>query len=157
MSVRTISECITRSVSGDPWHGPSLEALLADVTPEEAAAHPIPGAHSIVEIVRHLAAWFEEVGSRLQGHAPGDPAEGDWPPTCPWAEAHSKLAAAHAGLQRTLAGTKDTQLGDRVGAVRDAPLGTGVTFETMLVGLAEHDTYHAVQIALLKRALRGRS
>jgi hypothetical protein len=77
MSIRTLSECLARSVSGDPWHGPSLDALLGDVTPEQAAAHPVPGAHSIVEIVRHVTAWTEEVELRLRGEAPGQPAAGD--------------------------------------------------------------------------------
>jgi len=37
----------------------------------------------------------------------------------------------------------------------DPPLGSGVPFEVMLHGLAQHNAYHAGQIALLRRALRS--
>jgi hypothetical protein len=36
-------------------------SLLAGVSPEEAAAHPIAGAHSIGELVLHMTAWTCEV------------------------------------------------------------------------------------------------
>ena len=36
-----------------------------------------------------------------------------------------------------------------VGSVRDPAAGTGVTYGTMIVGLATHHAYHAGQIALL--------
>jgi hypothetical protein len=37
-------------ISGDPWHGPALDVLLANVTAEQAVAHSILGAHSIIEL-----------------------------------------------------------------------------------------------------------
>jgi hypothetical protein len=98
MEKRVIAAVLDRSVAGDPWHGPLLAAVLADVTADEAARRPIAGAHSILEIVLHVAAWTEEVGARLAGAPPGDPAEGDWPLPCPWDQAHGRLAAAHAGM-----------------------------------------------------------
>jgi uncharacterized damage-inducible protein DinB len=152
---RTIAAVIERSVAGDPWHGSSLTALLADVTAEEAAHRPIRGAHSILEIVLHVAAWAEEVGARLAGAPPGDPADGDWPLPCPWDQAHARLAAAHAGLLRRLAAFPDERLGVRHGHEREPALGTGHTWAAMAVGVAEHNAYHGGQIALLKRALRG--
>jgi uncharacterized damage-inducible protein DinB len=142
-------------VAGDPWHGPSLVALVADVTADEAAHRPVPGAHSILEIVLHVAAWAEEVGARLAGGGPGDPAAGDWPLPCPWDEAHARLAAAHAGLLRRLAAFPEERLGTRFGGERVPALGTGVTYAEMAIGVAEHNAYHGGQIALLKRALRG--
>ena len=154
MDRRTIAKVLERSVAGDPWHGPSLAALLADVTADEAARRPIPGAHSIVEIVLHVAAWAEEVGARLAGGGPGDPAAGDWPSPCPWDEAHARLAAVHAGLLRRVAAFPEERLGERFGGAREPALGTGVTFAEMMIGVAEHNAYHGGQIALLKRALR---
>jgi hypothetical protein len=44
-----------------------------------------------------------------------------------------------------------------VGPARDAPLGSGVTFGVMLVGLMEHNAYHGGQLSLLKRLLREAS
>ena len=46
-------------------------ALLDGVTAEQAAAHPIPGAHSIWELTLHIAAWESACLRRLEG----DPAQ----------------------------------------------------------------------------------
>ena len=154
MPLQTISESLARSVIGDAWHGPALGELLADLTDAEAAAHPIAGAHSIVEIVRHLTAWVEEVTSRLEGHAPALPASGDWPAARPWPGIRDRLADVHERLQRALAALPESRLVEVVGDLCDPPTGTGVTIETMLISLAEHHAYHGGQVALLKRALR---
>ena len=46
---QNIVEQLRRALEADPWHGPSILQVLEGVTPEMAAAHPIPGAHSIWE------------------------------------------------------------------------------------------------------------
>ncbi len=156
MSLESLSESIARSVAGDPWHGPSLAALLAGVTDAEAAARPIGAAHTIGELVLHAAAWMDEVAARLRGATPGEPEAGDWPAPCAWPEARARLEAAHGRLQRALADFPEARLGEVVGGERVAALGTGVTFEAMLIGVAEHNAYHGGQVALLLRALRAR-
>jgi len=42
---------VKRAFDGPMWHGPALAELVAGVSSEEAAAHPVPGAHSIWELV----------------------------------------------------------------------------------------------------------
>ncbi len=155
MSLQSISESLAHSVGGAPWHGPALGALLADVTDAEAAARPIAGAHSIAEIALHVTAWIEEVTARLAGRAPALPLSGDWPEARPWPVARAGLAEAHERLQRSLAALPGARLAERVGDLRDPRIGTGVTVETMLIGLAEHHAYHGGQVTLLKRALRA--
>ncbi len=154
MSRATLAEDIARSVAGDPWHGAGLQTLLADVGDAEAAAHPIAGAHSIAELVLHVAAWMDEVARRLDGARPAEPAAGDWPPLVAWPEARARLAAAHARLQRALADFPESRLAERLGGERDAPLGSGVSFAVMLAGVAAHNACHGGQVALLRRALR---
>lgn len=157
MTAPRLAEILRHTHSGDPWHGSSLEAIVKDVTPQEAVARPIAGAHSILELVLHLSAWAGEVAARVDGRAPAEPHEGDWPDTAgvSWTEARDRLARAHGRLLESLARVSETRLAERVGGERDAPLGSGVTVERMVLGLAEHDAYHGGQIALLKRALRG--
>lgn len=145
------------SVSGDPWHGPSLDALLDGVTPDQAAAHPVPGAHSILEITWHLAAWAQEVAARLRGGAPHLPAIGDWPVpehdrARAWAGARRALHAGHADVLHLLETLTEERLDAPVGPVREAMFGTGVSHGQMIAGLLEHHAYHGGQIALLKRA-----
>ena len=153
-----IKQCLVQSISGDPWHGFSVDALLTDVNAEQAAAHPIPGAHSMVEIVLHLAAWTQEAASRLRGDTPGLPAIGDWPghegdAASAWESARQALHEAHAGLLGALGDCPEDRLAEMVGSGREPALGTGVSFTIMLLGIAQHDAYHAGQLALLRRAL----
>jgi uncharacterized damage-inducible protein DinB len=159
--VRRLAAELARAYDGDAWHGPSLAATLADVDAVRAAAHPIPGAHSIWELVLHLAGWAREVAARLDGNTPGLPAGGDWPePPLPtpeaWEHARAELAAAHAAVARALerfaARRGEAGLDEPVGATRETPAGAGVSYYVMLHGLAQHDAYHGGQITMLKRA-----
>jgi uncharacterized damage-inducible protein DinB len=143
---------------GDPWYGSSWASLLTGLTPDQAAAHSIPGAHSIWEILLHVTAWTNEVRKRLAGQQAAHPAEGDWPAVgavspATWEEARRALAEAHAQLLAAVTALPEGRWADRIGRSRDAALGTGVSFGGMLVGLAQHDAYHAGQVALLRRAL----
>jgi uncharacterized damage-inducible protein DinB len=144
---------------GEPWHGSSRAAILADVTLDEAARHPDGGAHSIWDLVLHMQAWTSEVARRVREGNPGAPAAGDWPVVgektqAAWRAAVNGLAAAHGEVTAAVRALPEGRLDERVGGAHDAPLGTGVTYREMLHGLAQHDAYHSGQIALLKRLYR---
>ncbi len=160
MDAESILEALAQSLTGDPWHGPALAVLLADVSPEQAVARPIAGAHTILELVLHHAAWTEEVSARLRGHSPGLPASGDWPgyeadAGRAWEAARRRLLAAHEELLRSARQLPAARWAERVGATRERELGTGVTVAVMLLGVAQHAAYHGGQIALLERATRA--
>jgi uncharacterized damage-inducible protein DinB len=157
MTLATISGSLQRSVSGDPWHGSSLQKLLSDVTAAEVASRPIAGAHSIAEIVVHIVAWMEEVGSWLEGAPRAMTDERDWPKPGAWPQPLEQLMAAHDRLQQRLAAFPESRLSHVIGGDRDPSAGTGLSFEATLVGVAEHNAYHGGQIALLKRAARARA
>ena len=145
--------------AGDPWHGPSRTSVLSDVTVDEAARRPGEG-HTIWELVLHMAAWTREVGRCVREGAPGEPAEGDWPPMgahseSKWHKAVDDLATAHAEVNTAIRGLREGQLDEKVGGDRDAPLGSGVTHRAMLHGLAQHDAYHTGQVSILKRLYRS--
>jgi hypothetical protein len=131
--------------------------LLQDVDAAAAAARPVPGAHSIWEIVLHLTGWVREVTRRLEGQAPQLPPGGDWPvvadtsPTA-WESAVAALQAAHEDLGPVLLAFPEARLGDPVGTTHEPAVGSGVSFETMISGLLQHDAYHGGQIAQLKKA-----
>src|SRR5579885_950345 len=94
-AVEWLAKHIERTVSGPLWHGPVLDELLRDVTAEQAAARPIRDAHSIWELVLHVAAWAEIGRARLDGRATADPPpDVDWPPV-PDASAQEWEAALH--------------------------------------------------------------
>jgi hypothetical protein len=155
-----LRELLHKAHADEPWHGPSTTDVLKGVTAEQAAAHPIPGAHSIWEIVLHLAAWQGEAVRRLEGNAPTLPEEGDWPEVgdpseAAWRQARERLDATHSRLLDTLAGLIDADLDRPGGSVTDRALGTGGTHRTMVEGLLQHAAYHSGQIVLLRKAVGG--
>lgn len=155
----SLQQQIAATNAGDPWYGSSRAVLLEGITAKEAAAHPIPGSHSIWELVLHMTSWTREVERRLAGHAPAEPEDGDWPavgrPTAArWRAACDALDEANAALLEAVAALPATRWDAPVGGLRDPALGTGTTLGGMLIGLAQHDAYHTGQLALLRQALR---
>ena len=141
----------------DPWHGPSARQILEGVTAATAAARPIPGAHSIWELVLHVIAWRGEVARRLAGGEPADPAEGDWPPVtdtseAAWTRTLERLSDSYDRLVATLRRLPESRLDEPVGR-NAAAAGTAVTYYVTLHGAVQHDAYHLGQVSLLKRAL----
>lgn len=157
--ISRIADQLRRSYDGDPWHGSPLMGILTRISTTEAAAHPLRGAHSILETVLHIAAWMGEARERLRGSIPGEPAEGDWPVAGDtseggWALAKSKLAQAHEDLVRAVEAFPEDRLWQTVGAPqRDRAAGTGTTYYVLLHGVVQHNVYHSAQIATFHRVL----
>ena len=146
------------TMDGDPWYGSAVARILDGIDATAAAAHPIKGAHSIWELVLHMTAWVNEVRRRLEGGKHGDPAEGDWPRVAEttaeaWKQAISSLRRAHAELARTLATTDDAGLAHQVAGGQVDSTGRPVTLYQTAIGILQHDTYHAGQLAILKKAI----
>ena len=150
-----IEDQLRHALEGGAWHGPAVLELLDGVAPEQAYAHPIPGAHSIWELVLHLAAAYGLVLRRLRGDGRQLAPDEDWPavpePTADnWRAAAGALREQNAAARRAVAAFAEERL-DRL-LVAESPYSAYVQF----IGLTQHDCYHAGQIALLKRALAGR-
>lgn len=147
---------LARAWNGDAWHGDSLRAVLRGVTAEQAAARPIPGAHSIGELVLHLAAWSQEVARRLADRVAREPAVGDWrafaSTEAAWQAALAELAEAHAALVAAVEAFPPADLPKVIGDEVDPPPVSGTTYGVMLHGLSQHYAYHGGQIAILKKS-----
>jgi uncharacterized damage-inducible protein DinB len=150
--IERIADQLERAFEGEAWHGPSVRELLTTTTCGQAAERPIPGAHTIWEIVVHMGVWKSVVRRRLLGETIVDlPPEQDWPAvknaTEPaWRKELEELEKSHVQMRRAIAELTDERLGERVP-------GEGYTVYVMLHGVIQHDLYHAGQIALLKKAL----
>ena len=156
--ITRIVDQLEREHNGDPWHGSPLQAILEGIDATRAAARPIPGAHSIWELVLHMIGWKNETARRLAGAVACMPVEGDWPdvgePTeTRWQETLSRLNSAHTALIAAVKTLPETKLYEPTLDTRSEPLGTGVSYYVLLHGIVQHDVYHAGQISLLKKAV----
>jgi uncharacterized damage-inducible protein DinB len=155
--IERILDELEREHTGDPWHGSPLHQILTGIDAVHAARTPIPGAHSIWEIVLHMTGWKSEVAQRVTGAPAGEPAAGDWPaigePTdARWRAALDGLEAAHRQLIASIRSLPEGRLFEPTNDPRNRPLGTGVSHYVLLHGIVQHDVYHAGQIAILKHA-----
>jgi len=149
-----IADQLRRAFEGDAWHGPALLELLEDVDAATAAAKPLPGVHSIWELVLHVAAWDGAACRRLGGKKAQLKGTANFPlvpkPTeAAWREAVAHAKQTHDALVKTVAALPESRLRERVP-------GKKYDFHFMLHGVAQHELYHAGQIAILKKA-RARS
>jgi hypothetical protein len=62
-----LADQLRRALEGEAWHGPAVLDVLAGVSPDQARARPIPGAHTIWELVLHLGGAYRLVLRRLLG------------------------------------------------------------------------------------------
>jgi len=137
---------------GEPWYGTSLCKLLEGMTAERAAAHPIPGAHSIWEEVLHAITWRSVAIRLLSGETVAPVTfEENWPkvPESPsataWQESLDELARTQGHLEAAIVAVTDERLPEK------APKNK-FSLYVLAHGIIQHDAYHAGQIALLKNA-----
>jgi uncharacterized damage-inducible protein DinB len=144
-----IADQLRRAFAGKAWHGDSLFQILDGVTAAQAAAHPIKNAHSVWELVLHIAAWDGAVRRRLAGEALALSKRQNFPPVkdtskSAWRQTIEHARQVHDELVDAVAVFPASRLGDRVP-------GKGHDIYYMLHGVAQHELYHAGQIALLKK------
>lgn len=145
-----IADQLRRAFDGSAWHGPALIELLEDVNAATAAAKPLLRAHSIWELVLHVAVWDGTACRRLSGEKCQPTGLANFPPVpVPtergWRKAIAETKHTHDTLVRTVAALPQSRLGDRVPGKR-------YDFYHMLHGIVQHELYHAGQIAILKKA-----
>ncbi len=147
---KRIEDQLRRAFEGEAWVGPSLSGLLEGVDTEKALTRIVAGAHSIWEIVLHIASWERIARQRVEGKAEEtvSPTQ-DWPPVtdpspAAWDEAKGDLERENLRLRETIAGLDDERL-------QEVVPGRPYTVYGLLHGVIQHDLYHAGQIALLKK------
>ncbi len=145
-----IADQLHRAFYGEAWHGPGLMELLEEVDAATASARPVPGVHSVWELALHVAVWDDAACRRLAGEK--------WQPTgtanfplvpqratdAAWRKAIAHVRRTHDQLVKTVATLPESRLLDRVPGKR-------YNFSHMLHGVAQHELYHAGQIAILKK------
>ncbi|HKW25325.1 MAG TPA: DinB family protein [Terriglobales bacterium] len=147
-----IADQLKRAFEGDAWHGPAVLEVLEGVSARAAASKPLPGAHSIWELVLHIAAWDGAIRRRMEGQALQLTDAQDFPPVkdtsdAAWREALENVKQRHTELIQGVLSMPDHRLTSQVP-------GKDYDFYHMLHGAVQHELYHAGQIALLKKVAR---
>lgn len=145
-----IADQLRRAFEGSAWHGPAVLELLEDVDAAMATAKPVADAHSIWELLLHVDAWDRAAMVRLSGKKCQPKGEDNFPlvkkPTeSAWRAAVTQAKRTHDQLVKMVEGLPEERLRDRVP-------GKKYDFYHMLHGIAQHELYHAGQMALLKKA-----
>jgi uncharacterized damage-inducible protein DinB len=148
--IERIVDQLNRAFEGEAWHGPAVMAILEGITARQAAARPFNGAHSIWELVLHIAAWERACRRRLGGERAQLPDAEDWPQVIDtneqaWVQTKEVLRQAHEELCDAVSKLDETRL--------DQPIIEGMSsVYVTLHGVIQHSLYHAGQIALLKKS-----
>jgi len=140
------------------WHGTNLRGSVRGLSAETAAWRPAPGRHSIWELTVHTAYWKYAVRRRLTGEKRGSfvlqgsnffPRPGpEGVSEAAWKKDVALLVSEHRKLRRAVAAVKPS-------ALTRTSSGHRTTNLTLIRGIAAHDLYHAGQIQVLKRLVRG--
>ena len=148
-----IADQLASTINGEAWYGPSLREILKDVSATRAHAHPVANAHSIWELVCHVDAWVKFALGAVDGVPipawPGMPVEQDWPRVTDtsepaWKQAVESFFSRHLDLVERIKVFTDERLEATVP-------GRSYNFYYLFQSTTQHATYHAGQIALLKK------
>lgn len=150
LDVEILADQINRAFRGESWHGPSVLEVLSGVSADDAASHPIAGAHSIWEIVLHMIGGYRLVLRRVDGERAELAEDEAWPPVPPvsseaWRESQHILEQLNQQLQNAVRAFPAERLSQELGSEYSA--------YTQFCGAPQHDVYHAGQIVVLKKAL----
>ena len=143
---------LRHSYEGPAWHGPDTKEILNGITAEQAAARPIPNAHTIAELVAHMTTWRDfaihmlrgEFDYRVEIGSDADWRTSDGLTAEGWEQIKERLHHTQGELLELLEGTPDDVLDQLAG---DRPF----TLRVIVDGVVDHDTYHGGQIVLLKK------
>lgn len=147
-----LADQIRRAFEGEAWHGDSVLELLTGIAAAQAASKPIPDAHSIWELILHIAAWDGAVLRRTQGAAVTLSDKENFPSIkdtseAAWNKALDAVRGTHDELVKAVAAFSDSRLQEQVPGKSESYY----NFFYMFSGIVQHELYHAGQIALLKK------
>jgi uncharacterized damage-inducible protein DinB len=150
--IEQYAEMLRRAFEGESWQGDSLSELLDGVTAEQALARPLSQAHNIWEIVLHIGVWHGVARRRMKGEAVHPAGPNNFPSAGrsadEWKQAIDDLRKSSAETVAAIRSFPAARLDDKVP-------GKDYVYRHLLSGVSTHDAYHAGQIGLLKKALKG--
>jgi len=153
--IQLIVEVLRQTFDGRAWHGPSFMDVLDGVDKTQASERQIEVRHTIWEIVNHCSYWMEAVAGALHGdRMPDIVSTEDWPQMGEtnedWAKAKKRLKKAYEELVNSIKGFNKSHFTQEIRGSFNGQFYT-ITYRKMLHGISDHNTYHAGQIAILRK------
>ena len=148
MKGQAMARAVRHALSGEGAHV-QVGEVFAGLDWKRAGERPAGVAHSAFETLNHITFWQEWAVAWLDGEDPATPrhAAGSWPGTqAPASAAEWKRAVARLGK-----GLRELE--KRAGRPELAGSRGGKTQLEMLVTIGSHNSYHAGQVAQLRRML----
>jgi hypothetical protein len=142
--IERLLEQINAVYGGPAWHGPALRDLLDGVSEEQARAHPVGAAHSISELVAHIRIWMDVAARRVSGEVLSSRDVQSWPELGSFADEVAALERAQGHFADAVARLQTDDLDKKVAGKKH-------TIYAEVHGVLQHNTYHAGQIALLRK------
>ncbi|MFN8342964.1 MAG: DinB family protein [Cyclobacteriaceae bacterium] len=136
---------LQQSFDGEPWYGPSVMAVLKEVTPQQAT-RTLLQSHSILQLVQHMTRWRRFVVAKMEGAGADVTDVENFPAGGRWADAVEELRQSQTELLTALEHFSVVRLSETVP-------GREYDFAYMLEGIVQHDIYHLGQISLLRKNL----
>lgn len=151
--IQSIIRNLENTLDGTPWYGRPVYAILREIGPDIAYKKPVPGAHSLIELLYHMLTWAEFTLKRLEKDVVNDLdafEKLDWREIDPmlhdWDDALAAYIAVHQQIIAHLQNANDDLLKEKVD-YRE------YNFRFLLNGLIQHNIYHIGQVAYLKKLL----
>lgn len=153
--VQHIITSLQESLTGNPWYGRSLYAILEEVDPTAVFINPDEKGHALIELLYHMITWAQFVQSRLE-EAPRKSV--DYFEELDWREIDPTIHTWKNGVNEFK--TTNQRIIELLQTKDDSFLATPVSQRTynvgyMLHGLIQHNIYHLGQIAYVKKLLNG--
>ena len=146
---------IEQLCAGGSWNNESFMEKLKSVDEATAFQQPLPGKHSVAEIVWHCTYWRTVLIKRMEGDEEFRQRTVEEQNFLPletlrargWTKLLDEFAEAQHQLTSLLSSKTDTFLEEKCPS--------GDTFAYMVEGIIHHDVYHLGQIGLVIAMLRG--
>lgn len=136
---------------GNPWYGENIVTKLDQLTDAIAFARPVPGMHSVGEVVAHMTYWRQSLIKRFQQDSSfraSVDSEDNWKDLAQlkalgWEGVRSAFAESQEAMVRLLSQQPDDIL--------DREYSEGKTYDYLIRGVLDHDVYHLGQIGLIRK------
>jgi hypothetical protein len=140
------------------WMGTNFDKKLSLINEDEAFKHPVPGLHSVAEIISHLTVWRKETILKIKTGTGSitEAAEENWLPDDQlkkfgWNRIKSEYKKSLGDLIELLQAKEDNFLEQKY---YDTDFKDYYPYRFVTDGMLHHDIYHLGQLGIIIKFLK---